>query len=73
MESNRRFAHRDKPSVKQIYALCAAMCERQGEAFPETSVEASDLIERVRLQNGHPFPDLREKEVMPLRRPDRLR
>jgi len=73
MESNRRFGHRDKPSVKQIYALCAALCERQGEAFPESRVEASELIERVRTENGHPVPSLREKEVMPLRRPDRLR
>jgi hypothetical protein len=73
MEANRRFGHRDRPSVKQIYALCAALCERHGEGFPETRVEASELIERLRIENGHANPSLRVKEVRPSHRPDRLR
>jgi hypothetical protein len=70
MQDGRRFARRDKPTVKQVYALCAALCERHGEEFPESRVEASELIERLRIDNGHPAPSLREE---PLLRPDRLR
>jgi hypothetical protein len=73
MDANRRFGHRDRPSVKQIYALCAALCERQGEGFPETRIEASELIERLRIESGHPNPSLREREVRPKLRPDRLK
>jgi hypothetical protein len=40
--------------VRQIYALAAALCERGGEEFPATSAGASELIERLRLENGHP-------------------
>jgi hypothetical protein len=36
--------------VRQIFALAAALCERAGEAFPETRFEASELIERFRGQ-----------------------
>jgi hypothetical protein len=48
----------DKPTVRQVYALAAALCERAGEAFPETLGEASQLIERLRLEIGHPAPRL---------------
>jgi hypothetical protein len=73
METERRFARRDKPTVKQVYALCAALCERHGEAFPESRVEASALIERVRTESGHPAPSLTPDEGAALARPDRLR
>lgn len=56
---------RSKPTVRQVYALAAALCERSGEAFPETQAEASELIERLRVENGHPAPGL---EDVPLRR-----
>jgi len=36
------------PTVRQIYALAAALCERSGE------------IERIRAENGHPAPRLQE-------------
>jgi hypothetical protein len=39
VERERRFARRDKPTVKQVYALCAALCERHGEEFPESRTE----------------------------------
>ena len=74
MEADRRFGRRDRPSVRQIYALCAALCERNGEQFPESRAEASVLIERLRTENGHPAPSLSGVGVGPrLERPDRLR
>ena len=47
-----------KPTVRQVYALAAALCERMGEEFPETRGDASQLIERLRIENGHPAPSL---------------
>ena len=54
-----------KPTVRQVYALAAALCERAGEEFPETRDSASELIERLRVENGHPAPRL---EDVPFRR-----
>jgi hypothetical protein len=55
----------DEPTVRQVYALAAALCSRAGLAFPETREAASELIERVRLEIGHPAPRLSDT---PLRR-----
>src|SRR4051794_12085522 len=60
----------DEPTVKQIYALAAALCSAGGLAFPETREAASELIERVRLEIGHPAPRLADT---PLRRRRRRR
>ena len=49
---------RDKPTVRQVYALAAALCERMGEEFSESRGAASELIERLRTENGHPSPRL---------------
>jgi hypothetical protein len=49
-----------KPTVRQVYALAAALCERLGEEFPESRAEASQLIERLRTENGHPAPRLED-------------
>jgi hypothetical protein len=49
------------PTVRQIYALAAALCERIGEEFPETREAASETIERLRIENGHPTPRLEDK------------
>ena len=46
----------DKATVRQVYALAAVLCERAGEAFPETREAASELIERLRIETGHPAP-----------------
>jgi hypothetical protein len=46
------------PTIRQIYALAAALCERSGEEFPETRDAASAVIERLRIENGHPAPRL---------------
>ena len=58
------------PTVRQVYALAGALCERAGEAFPETRAEASELIERLRIENGHPARRLSDT---PLRRRRRRR
>jgi len=57
---------RGKPTVRQVYALAAALCERMGEEFPESRGAASELIERLRIENGHPAPRL---EDTPYREP----
>ncbi len=54
-----------KPTVRQVYALAAALCERAGEGFPETRDEASELIERLRTENGHPAPRLEDVPFRP--------
>ena len=54
-----------RPTVRQVYALAAALCLRAGLAFPDTREAASELIERVRLEIGHPAPRLAD---VPLRR-----
>jgi hypothetical protein len=51
---------RDKPTVRQVYALAAELCERMGEEFPESRGDASELIERLRIENGHPAPRLED-------------
>ena len=61
MESNR-------PTTRQVYALAAALCERAGEGFPETRAEASELIERLRIESGHPAPRLEDVPIRLRRR-----
>ena len=57
-----------KPTVRQVYALAAALCERLGEEFPESWEAASELIERLRLETGHPQPRLEDVPLRPRRR-----
>src|SRR5689334_13678818 len=47
-----------RPTIRQIYALAAVLCERSGEEWPETRSAASEQIERLRLETGHPRPRL---------------
>ena len=54
-----------RPTARQLYALATALCERADEYFPETRLAASELIERLRLETGHPAPRL---EDLPARR-----
>lgn len=54
-----------RPTVRQVYALAAALCAHAGEAFPETFDEASTLIERLRLETGHPAPRLSDARARP--------
>ena len=39
--------------------------ERAGEEFPETREAASELIERLRIENGHPAPRLEDVPYRP--------
>ena len=52
-----------RQTIRQIYALAAALCERAGEEFPETRDDASELIERLRIENGHPTSRLQDTPV----------
>jgi hypothetical protein len=56
------------PTVRQVYVLAGALCERAGEAYPRTRAEASALIERLRTENGHPAPRLEDVPFRPRRR-----
>lgn len=49
--------------MRQVYALAAVLCERAGEEFPETASAASELIERLRVETGHPQPRLEDVPV----------
>jgi hypothetical protein len=55
------------PTVRQVYALAAALAERLGEEFPATAAQASELIERLRIENGHPAPRLEDTTPRPRR------
>jgi hypothetical protein len=63
------------PTVRQIYALAAELCERAGEEFPDSFQAASETIERLRIENGHPhgYPnrglDVRIEELLDRRYP----
>lgn len=48
------------PTVRQIYALAGALCEFTDQEFPRTREQASDLIERLRIDTGHPRPSLED-------------
>ena len=71
METTRLRAPNAPPTARQIYALAAALCERMGEEFPDTRAAASEVIERLRIENGHPEPSL--PEPPPFRRGRRRR
>ena len=60
-----------KPSVRQVFALAAVLCERDGIEFPATRDAASKLIERLRLETGHPRP--RREDTQRERRVVRVR
>jgi hypothetical protein len=57
-----------KPTVRQVYALAAALCALCDERFPQTRDEASQLIERLRRQLGHPRPRLEDTPRVTRRR-----
>jgi hypothetical protein len=58
------------PTVRQIYALAAELCERAGEEFPETREDASATIERLRIENGNPVLRIGHTPAHPRRRVD---
>ena len=48
------------PTVRQVYALAAALCERSRQEFPATGEVASEAIERLRAESGHPAPGIQD-------------
>ena len=48
------------PTVRQVYALAAVLCQMADEEFPNDREAASQLIERFRRELGHPNPRLDE-------------
>ena len=40
------------PTVRQIWAIAATLCEKTGELFPQTRGEASELLDK--LKEGRP-------------------
>lgn len=59
-----------KPTTRQIYALAAALCELCDEQFPKDRETASELIERVRRELGHPHPRLEDTPARHRRPPN---
>ncbi len=57
-----------RQTVRQVFALAAVVCEREGVVFPATRDGASELSERLRLEPGHPRP---RREDSAERRPRR--
>ena len=55
------------PTVRQVYALAAILCELVDEAFPKDRESASVLIERFRRELGHPHPRLEDAPKRRLR------
>jgi len=53
----------DRPTVRQVYALAGALCDGAGLAFPRSRSQASTLIERLRIDTGHPAPRLADLPV----------
>jgi hypothetical protein len=41
-----------KPTVKQVYAIAAALCKESGREFPQSRGEASELIKKLRSEPG---------------------
>ena len=62
--------HPDRPpTARQIYALAAAFCARDGYEWPRDRAEASELLGEIRREIGHPRPDLSDHDCAPRRRP----
>ena len=61
------------PTARQIYALAAAFCAREGIEWPRNRAEASALVGALRRETGHPRPELADTERRPGRRPRRRR
>jgi len=55
----------ERPTVRQVYALAAVLCDGAGLAFPRTRGQASTLIERLRIDTRHPAPRLADVRVRP--------
>jgi len=63
----------ERPTVRQVYALAAVLCDGAGLAFPRTRGQASTLIERLRMDTRHPAPRLADAPIRSSRRRGRGR
>jgi hypothetical protein len=45
-----------KPTVKQVYAIAAALCKESGREFPQSRGEASELIKKLRGEPSSSAP-----------------
>jgi hypothetical protein len=55
------------PTARQVWALAAVLCAGAGETFPQDRASASELIERLRFEQGHPAPRLDDAPFRPRR------
>ena len=55
------------PTARQIYALAAAFCVRDGYEWPANRAEASDLLAELRHAIGHPRAELGDNLLRPRR------
>ncbi len=55
------------PTARQIYALAAAFCVKEGYEWPASRVEASELLGELRREIGHPRADLEDNLLRPRR------
>ena len=65
-------SHHRPPTARQIYALAAALCAKEGYEWPRSRADASDLLGELRRELGHPRAELEDNRLHP-RRPRRLR
>ncbi|HKI90696.1 MAG TPA: hypothetical protein VJ986_00225, partial [Gaiellaceae bacterium] len=53
------------PTARQIYALSAAFCVKEGYDWPANRVEASELLGELRREIGHPRAALADNPLHP--------
>ena len=53
------------PTARQIYALAAAFCARDGYEWPADRVEASELLGELRREIGHARADHADNPLHP--------
>ncbi|MGH2902611.1 MAG: hypothetical protein ACRDK7_03345 [Solirubrobacteraceae bacterium] len=55
------------PTARQVYALAAAFCAREGYEWPANRLEASELLAELRREIGHPRAELEDNLLHPRR------
>lgn len=56
-------SRRRPPTARQIYALAAAFCAKEGYEWPESRADASGLLGELRRELGHPRAELEDNEL----------
>jgi len=60
-------SQRRPPTARQIYALAAAFCAKEGYEWPRSRADASDLLGELRRELGHPRAELEDNLLRPRR------